>query len=112
MSLTNIDKSIINSNPINHLIGVRTRIWTCKHIGVTVIDEQNWIYKCLICWPSGGEIRVIPNAPKEQTLTNGLRVYNTAINNSASWYNGVNENVLTTELVLDLSGCSVKSAAK
>jgi hypothetical protein len=64
MSLTNL--SIIKSNPLNNLVGERARAWTCKHKGITIVDEQNWIYKCHICWPSGGNIRVIPNCPKTQ----------------------------------------------
>jgi len=103
MSLTNSDKTIINTNPINNLIGERTRKWTCKHKGITIVDEQNWIYRCHVCWPGGGEIRVIPNTPKltPKTQGAGLHVYNTGIKNTAAWYGG-KENALTTELVLEV----------
>ena len=112
MSLTNSDTSIINSNPINNLIGVRTRAWTCKHKGITILDEQNWIYKCHVCWPCGGDIRVIPRTPKMdpegqgqgQVQANYLRVYK-----NPSMIRGGDENVFMTELVLDLSA---KPAAK
>lgn len=69
MSLTNLDITVIKSNPINNLIGERMRVWTCKHKGTTIVDEQNWIYKCCICFPCGGPIRVIPN---EQTISRTL----------------------------------------
>jgi hypothetical protein len=104
MSLTNSDTSIINSNPINNLIGVRARAWTCKHKGITIVDEQNWIYKCHVCWPSGGNIRVIPRTPKNEVLTQAqapcpkISVATTSNKDSPSWH-GI-ENVLTTELRL------------
>ena len=104
MSLTNL--SIIKSNPINNLVGERARAWTCKHKGITIVDEQNWIYKCHVCWPCGGDIRVIPRTPKIEPQAQGqvqapcpkISATTTSVKGSPSWH-GI-ENVLTTEFTL------------
>lgn len=55
----NLNPLVITINPLHARITTYPK-WTCRHIGITVIDKFNLIYHCDICW-SKGTIRVISN---------------------------------------------------
>jgi hypothetical protein len=51
-------------NPLNYINSVTATNnpkWTCKHLGITIVDGYNYIYRCSICC-NQGNIRVIPNS--------------------------------------------------
>lgn len=61
MSLNPTEKSIIVINPLHSILSSnRNPKWTCRHIGITIIDKHNFLYRCNRCCEYGN-IRVIPN---------------------------------------------------
>jgi len=69
--------SIVITNPLNTIVSKSPRPkWMCKHLNAKILDPKNLLYKCILCNPGRGYIRVIPNSKnkKIQTPTEFIKI--------------------------------------
>jgi len=73
--------SIVIMNPLNTIVSKSPRPkWMCKHLNAKILDNKNLLYKCILCNPGRGYIRVIPNSknriqPKKvKTPTESIKI--------------------------------------
>ena len=65
-----MDKQSISVNPLNAVFSHKRELrpeWMCKHHNATVVDHDYLMFRCYVCHPVGGIIRIVRNPPQEPT---------------------------------------------